>query len=104
MSTKYGFVYILTNKTRSVLYTGVTSDLMYRVYRHRIGLGSKFTRKYNIRFPVYYETFNSIQRAIEREKQLKNWKREWKLELIRKVNPKLRDIWHDIVRNTRFTN
>lgn len=80
MPVKQGFVYILTNKTRLVLYTGVTSDLLYRIYRHRLGLGSIFTKKYRVRHPIYYEEYDSIQKAIEREKQLKNWKREWKLE------------------------
>jgi putative endonuclease len=104
MTAKQGYTYILSNKIRSVLYIGVTSNLLYRVYHHRIGLGSSFTRKYNIRHPLYYEKYNSIQKAIEREKQLKNWNREWKLELIRKTNPELRDIWEDIVMNARFSH
>ena len=102
MQMNCGFVYILSNKSRSVLYIGVTSDLLYRVYRHRLGLGSKFTKKYNVCYPIYFERFEQIQKAIEREKQLKNWKRKWKLELIREVNPSLRDIWDDIIVDARF--
>jgi putative endonuclease len=99
MSSKKGFVYILSNKTRTVLYTGVTSSLIFRVQKHRKGEGCYFSRKYKTRVLLYYEKYQSIQRAIEREKQLKNWKREWKLELIKKVNPKLRDIWEETVKD-----
>lgn len=96
MSPKTGYIYILSNKTRSVLYTGITSDLIKRIYDHRNGNGSCFTSKYNIKHLIYYEKYDNIRKAIEREKQLKNWNRKWKLDLAREVNPKLRDLWSDI--------
>lgn len=94
---KKGFVYILMNKTRSVLYIGVTSDVHRRLREHQTDKGSKFTKKYNVKYLVYFEEYNSIVRAIEREKQLKNWKRDWKLGLIRKINPNLRDLKDQIM-------
>lgn len=87
-----GYVYIMSNKTRTVFYTGVTSDLHTRVYQHRNGQGSKFTRKYRCYDLIYYEIFDGIEAAIAREKQLKKWKRQWKLDLIKKINPTLRDL------------
>ena len=93
---KKGYPYILMSKTRTVLYTGVTADLKDRVWRHRQGKGYKFTAKYNIKFLVYYEEHATMLKAIAREKQIKNWERVWKLELIKSVNPKLRDLWDEI--------
>jgi len=60
MATKRGFIYILSNKSRSVLYIGVTSDLLKRIYQHRIGSGCSFTKKYNVHYPIYYEEYKSI--------------------------------------------
>jgi putative endonuclease len=96
MKRKRGFVYILMNKTRTVLYIGVISDLQRRLSEHQLGEGSAFTAKYNVKHLVYFETYHSIVKAIEREKQLKNWNRDWKLELIKSVNPDLRDLRNDI--------
>jgi len=93
---KKGYIYILTNKGRSVFYTGVTVDLKDRIRRHRQGDGSQFTAKYNCRYLIYIEEHATILKAIEREKQLKNWNRSWKLELIRKINPQLRDLWFEL--------
>lgn len=98
---KKGFVYILANKKRTVLYItvlyiGVTSDLQKRLLEHIRGKGSAFTRKYNAKHLLYFEEYNLITDAIEREKQLKNWKRDWKLKLIRKMNPHLRDLKNEI--------
>jgi putative endonuclease len=78
------------------LYIGVTSDLRRRLSEHQMGKGSAFTAKYNVKHLIYYETYNSIMKAIEREKQLKNWNRDWKLELIKSVNPHLCDLKNDI--------
>ncbi len=89
---KRGYVYILSNYTRSTLYIGVTSNLHARINEHRNGTGSKFTAHYKLHFVVYVEEFQSIQLAIAREKQLKNWHREWKFNLIRSTNPELKDI------------
>ncbi len=82
-----GYIYIMTNKNNSVLYTGVTDDLVRRKAEHAAGQGSVFTSKYNCTKLVYFEYFPDINQAIIREKQLKNWKRDWKIALIEKVNP-----------------
>ncbi len=89
---KNGFVYILSNYTRNVLYTGVTSDLDKLIFDHKDGEGSKFTAKYNLTVLLYYERYPNINEAIEREKQLKNWHREWKFNLIKESNPELKDL------------
>lgn len=90
--SKGGYVYIMSNKSRVVLYIGVTSDLETRVYQHKNGIGSKFTSKYKCFDLVHFEVFNHIESAIAREKVLKRWNRRWKEELISSFNPKLRDL------------
>ncbi|PAU93576.1 endonuclease [Aliifodinibius salipaludis] len=90
---KNGFVYILSNHSRNVIYTGVTSELDERILDHRFGKGSRFTSKYNLKVLLYFEKYPNIDEAIEREKQLKNWHREWKFNLIKKSNPELKDLW-----------
>jgi len=80
------YVYITTNITNNVLYIGVTNNLSRRIYEHKNGLVGGFTKKYKTNKLVYYETTNDINSAIAREKQLKNWKREWKMNLIEKEN------------------
>lgn len=77
------FVYILTNKYRTTFYTGVTSNLLKRLNEHYNGVASKFTKKYNVKDLIYFEVFSDIEQAIAREKQLKNWHKEWKLNLIK---------------------
>jgi putative endonuclease len=91
MNMKKGYIYILTNFQRSTLYIGVTSNLARRVWDHKQGKGSKFTKKYNLTILLYAEEFNSISDAITREKQLKNWHKAWKWNLIKKHNAKLED-------------
>ncbi|WP_312768156.1 GIY-YIG nuclease family protein [Epilithonimonas sp.] len=84
------YVYILTNKNRTVLYTGVTNNLHIRLHQHKTKTNpNSFTAKYNIEFLVYYEKFGWIQQAIEREKEIKDLSRNKKLELIRIQNPNL---------------
>ena len=95
-STKRGYLYIVTNKMRTVFYTGVTSALKERAWQHHTGSGSAFTRRYNLKYLVYYEEYTTILEAIQREKQIKNWRRDWKLDLILKINPDLRDLWYDL--------
>jgi len=85
------YVYIMTNRSKT-LYTGVTNDLMRRVYEHKNKLIKGFTRKYNIRKLVYYETTDAIQAAIAREKQIKGWLRRKKIALIESVNPQWEDL------------
>ena len=87
------FVYILSNKSRTVLYTGVTNDLTRRVYEHRNNLIKGFTSKYNIKDLLYYEIFRDINLAIEREKQIKGGSRKKKLELIKSVNKEMEDLY-----------
>ncbi|WP_422351448.1 GIY-YIG nuclease family protein [Flagellimonas sp.] len=86
------YVYIMTNKYRTTFYIGVTSNLSKRVVEHQMGNGSKFTKKYNLVELIYYETYSDIEQAIAREKQLKNWRHEWKINLIKKTNPKLKTL------------
>ncbi|MFY1045685.1 GIY-YIG nuclease family protein [Chryseobacterium sp. GP-SGM7] len=84
------YVYILTNKNKTVLYTGVTNNLHRRLHQHKIKLNPKsFTAKYNVEFLVYYEKFGWIHQAIEREKEIKKLSRIKKLEMIRIQNPKM---------------
>ena len=82
-------MYIVTNKYRTTFYIGITSNLNKRITEHKLGKGSSFTSKYNLIDLVYFEEFSEIKQAILREKQLKNWKHEWKLNLIKEKNPKL---------------
>jgi putative endonuclease len=89
---KYYFVYILTNKKNGTLYVGVTNDLLRRVSEHKNGIIKGFTWKYNIHKLVYYETFNDIYETIVREKRIKKWKRQWKIELIEKDNSEWKDL------------
>ena len=86
---KLSFVYIMTNTNRTTFYIGVTSNLSNRIIEHVIGEGSKFTKKYNLTDLVYYEKFTDINQAIAREKKLKNWHHDWKINLIKEKNPKL---------------
>jgi putative endonuclease len=90
MSREYS-VYIMTNKSRT-LYTGVTNDLMRRVYEHKNKLVQGFTSKYNIQYLVYYESTSSIHVALEREKQIKGWLRAKKIALINSMNPEWKDL------------
>ncbi len=93
---KNGYIYIMTNKPNGILYIGVTSDLAKRAYEHKNSVVTGFTSTYNLKFLVYYEVFDDIKNAIEREKQLKNWHRDWKINLIEKVNPYWNDLYEDI--------
>src|SRR4030065_590049 len=90
------YVYILCSKRNGTLYTGVTSDLIKRVYEHRNNLVDGFTRKYNVHRLVWHETYDSAESAINREKQIKKWKRAWELEMIEKHNPQWNDLYESI--------
>ncbi|WP_290701814.1 GIY-YIG nuclease family protein [Lacinutrix sp.] len=89
---KSSYIYILTNQYRTTFYIGVTADLSKRLKEHYNETASAFTKKYNLKDLVYYEVFTNINQAIAREKQLKNWKRDWKLNLIKKTNPTLKTL------------
>lgn len=95
MQAKGGYVYIMSNKIRTTLYIGVTSNLSARVNKHQTDSDAVFVRKYKCFSPIYYEFHETIEGAIEREKQLKKWKREWKEDLIKTMNPTLRDLTAD---------
>jgi putative endonuclease len=87
-----GHVYIMTNRAHGVLYIGVTANFDQRMWQHRNGLGSKFCRRFGIDRLVLVESYDRIEVAIAREKQLKNWQREWKIELIEAANPEWIDL------------
>ncbi|MBI3328714.1 MAG: GIY-YIG nuclease family protein [Nitrospinae bacterium] len=90
------YIYIMTNRRNTVLYTGVTSNLKIRVYEHKEKLAEGFTKKYNVNKIVYYEVFEDIENAILREKQLKGGPRKRKIELINSVNKEWRDLYEDL--------
>ena len=95
MSKQY-YVYIMTNKRNIVLYTGITGDLVKRVYEHKQKIVAGFTKKYNINKLVYYAVFNDPENAIAREKQIKAGSREKKLQLIEGLNPGLKDLYDEL--------
>ena len=95
---KKGYVYILTNKNKTVLYIGVTSDLIQRIWQHKQKTVNGFSKKYNLDILLYYEIFDDIATATLREMQLKEWKRSWKEELIAKMNPHWCDLYEDILK------
>jgi putative endonuclease len=87
------YVYLLSSGKYGTLYTGVTSDLIKRVYEHKESLVDGFTKKYKVYQLVYYETHDDIHEAILREKQIKKWNRDWKINLIEKDNPHWIDLY-----------
>ena len=92
------WVYVLTNKPRSTLYVGVTNNLVRRAYEHREGLVKGFTQRYGLKMLVYFERYDAPGLAIQREKNIKHWSRQWKLELVESSNPQWRDLYNDITR------
>ncbi|MEX0615341.1 MAG: GIY-YIG nuclease family protein [Methylophaga sp.] len=93
---KKGYVYILASRRNGTLYVGVTSNLQQRIWQHKQHLVSGFTEKYNVAHLVYFEVCEDIYSAIGREKQLKKWRRAWKLILIEEFNPDWRDLYADL--------
>lgn len=96
---KEAYLYILTNKTNNLLYIGVSGNIKSRLFQHRKHLVEGFTDKYNITKVVYIEKFDVMINAIEREKQLKGWTRQKKIELIKTFNPNFKDLYEDIMKN-----
>ncbi|MBD3299004.1 MAG: GIY-YIG nuclease family protein [candidate division Zixibacteria bacterium] len=90
------YVYILASRRNGTLYVGMSRDLVVRVAEHKSGAVDGFTRKYKVNMLVYFEHFEDAYEAVKRERQLKKWKREWKLELIERENPYWRDLYPDI--------
>jgi putative endonuclease len=97
MTTKQYCVYIDASKKDGMLYIGVTSNLVKRIYEHKHDLVEGFTKQYHIHNLVYYEVTEDVTSAITREKQLKKWNRAWKIALIEKQNPEWHDLYVDIV-------
>ncbi|PHS58168.1 MAG: GIY-YIG nuclease [Sulfurimonas sp.] len=87
----------MTNKINGTLYVGVTSDIVKRIYEHKNSLTDGFTAKYNLKQLVYYEIYEDIKEAIKREKQLKSWKRAWKIELIESFNKSWNDLYESLL-------
>ena len=96
MEEKQYFVYILTNKKNTVLYTGVTNDLKRRVYEHKTKLVEGFTKRYNVDKLIYHEISRDIEGAISREKQTKGGSRAKKIKLVNSMNPKWRDLYDEL--------
>lgn len=92
------YVYILANKYNGTLYVGVTSNLVKRIWEHKADVAEGFTKEYHIKTLVYYEEHLDIENAIKREKRLKDWKRQWKIDLINENNPKWDDLYQEIVK------
>jgi putative endonuclease len=91
------YIYLMSNPDRTVLYTGVTRNLVKRVWQHKQKLADGFTKKYNVTDLVYYEIFDTPLEAIEREKQIKSWSRKGKNQLVETKNPSWKDLYEDIV-------
>ena len=92
------WVCILASKLGGTLYVGVTNDLIRRTFEHREGLAPGFTKKYGVKLLVFYEQHDAALAAIQREKNIKHWPREWKIDLIASMNPEWRDLYNEIVR------
>ena len=90
---KIAYVYIMTNKRYGTLYTGVTSNLIQRVWQHKNKITPGFTSKYNLHKLVYYEQYGNILEAIKREKNIQAWKRQWKIRIIEEFNPDWSDLY-----------
>ena len=90
-------VYILTNQRNGTLYIGVSSDLIQRIYQHKSNAVEGFSKKYQTHMLVYFEQHPTMESALLREKQMKEWKRAWKINLIEKLNPFWKDLYQDII-------
>jgi putative endonuclease len=91
------YTYLLASKKNGTLYCGVTSDLIKRVWEHKEELADGFTKRYGVKTLVWFEVHEDVNEAIKREKQIKEWQRKWKLELIEKTNPHWRDLYEDLL-------
>ncbi|MEM7483869.1 MAG: GIY-YIG nuclease family protein [Bacteroidota bacterium] len=96
MDSKKGYLYILTNSSRTMLYIGATSNIKKRIKKHTAGTGAVFTKKYHLKHLIYFEIFDTVGNAFKREKQMKNWRKEWKWNLIKSKNPELLDLLKDL--------
>ncbi len=94
---KDGYVYIMSNQPNGTLYTGVTADVVRRVYEHKAGVGSSFVRRYGLTKLVYFEVHTEIGLAIQRETNIKYWPRAWKVRLLEGMNPNWEDLYPDLI-------
>ena len=92
-----GWVYLMANRYRGTIYTGVTADLSRRTWQHKHGEGSAFARKYGVTHLVYVEPFERIEDDIGRKKAIKKWLRSWKIELIENENPNWKDLFEHVI-------
>lgn len=90
------YVYVMSNISRTIIYIGATTNLKTRIEKHMNGTGAVFTKKYHLNYLIYYEVLKNKDAAFQREKQLKNWKKDWKWNLIKSKNPNLKDLYPDI--------
>ncbi|MCK4950531.1 MAG: GIY-YIG nuclease family protein [Gammaproteobacteria bacterium] len=90
-------VYMLTSKRNGTIYTGVTSNLLKRIWEHKNHTVEGFTKKYGVNILVWYEIHETMESAICKEKAIKNWKRAWKIKTIEKINPQWRDMYNDLL-------
>ena len=97
MHAKSSYVYILASQRNGTLYIGVTDDLSRRVYEHKQGMIEGFTKTYNVKRLVWYEVYEEITFAIQREKQMKKWNRDWKLKVIEEINPEWNDLYETLI-------
>ncbi|MBI2771157.1 MAG: GIY-YIG nuclease family protein [Burkholderiales bacterium] len=91
------FVYLLASRRNGTLYVGITNDLVRRIHEHKSNAVDGFTKQYAVHDLVWFESTPSVEAAIQKEKQIKNWKREWKVELIEKSNPEWLDLYSSIL-------
>ena len=97
MSDRGGWVYIVTNRPNGTLYVGVTSDLPKRIFEHRSGAVDGFIKRYGLKRLVYFESFDDIRTATQREKNIKHWSRTWKVRLILKTHPNWNDLYETLL-------
>ena len=97
-----GIVYILTNKNKTTLYIGVTRNLQRRIAEHKLHINAGFSDHYNLEMLIYYELYERLETAIHREKQLKKWRKEWKIALINDFNPEWKDLADSIGVNDEY--
>jgi putative endonuclease len=91
------YIYMMASKKNGTLYIGVTNDLLRRVWQHKNDVHGGFTKKYRVHRLVWYETTTDIEKAIQREKPMKKWRRQWKIELIEKKNPNWDDLYDELI-------
>jgi putative endonuclease len=91
------YVYIMSNYERTAFYIGFTNDIGRRIIEHKLGIGSEFTKKYKLKYLIYFEIYQYVDAAISREKELKKWRREKKIELIKKENPRLKNLSRELL-------